>query len=54
MWGECGREYFNNKRWGVNINRSDSGIHWAKTLATKWEDMTLAIPKDETQFNPNY
>lgn len=54
MWGECGREYFNNKRWGVNIDRTSSGIHWAKGLATKWEDMTLAIPKDETQFNPNY
>ena len=54
MWGENGREYFNNKRWNVNINRSDSGIHWAKGLATKWEDMTLSIPKDETQFNPNY
>ena len=54
MWGENGREYFNNKRWNVNINRSDSGIHWAKSLATKWQDMTLSIPKDETQFNPNY
>lgn len=54
MWGENGREYFNNKRWHINIDRSGSNNHWAKTLATKWEDMTLAIPKDETQFNPNY
>lgn len=54
MWGENGREYFNNKRWHINIDRSGSTNHWATSLATKWEDMTLSIPKDETQFNPYY
>ncbi len=54
MWGENGREYFNNKRWHINIDRSGSNTHWAKTLSTRWEDMTLSIPKDETQFNPYY
>lgn len=54
MWGENGREYFNNKRWHINIDRASSKIHWAKSLATTWDKMTLEIPKDETQFNPYY
>ena len=54
MWGENGREYFNNKRWNINIDRSSSTNHWAKALATKWENMTLDIPKEEKQNNEYY
>lgn len=54
MWGEGGREYFNNKRWGVDVNRAGSTVHrelgkdgitWP---ATK---MTCEIPDKETQTN---
>lgn len=49
MWGECGREYYNNKRWGVDVDRSNS-LH---VEPIKWsaDKMTLHIPDRELQDN---
>ena len=52
MWGEGGREYYNNKRWGVDVNRSGSTVH-PKILTYPANKMTLAIPEREMQDNPN-
>lgn len=55
MWGENGREYFNNKRWHVNVDRSGEGsTHWQKDAKLTWEQMILEIPKEEVQNNPNW
>ena len=52
MWGEGGREYYNNKRWGVNVDRSGSTVH-PKIVNYPANKMTLAIPERELQDNPN-
>lgn len=52
MWGEGGREYYNNKRWGVNVDRSGSTVH-PKILTYPANKMTLAMPERELQDNPN-
>ena len=55
MWGENGREYFNNKRWHVNVDRTGEGsTHWQKDAKLTWEQMILEIPKEEIQNNPNW
>ena len=58
MWGEEGREYFNNKRWKIDINRAGSANHAdAKGLNgewSKWQEMTLEFPENEQLYNPNY
>jgi len=58
MWGEEGREYFNNKRWKIDINRSGSTVHAdAKGVNGewyKWQDMTLEFPENEQLYNPEY
>lgn len=58
MWGESGREYFNNKRWKIDINRSGSTVHAdAKGVEgdwSKWQDMTLDFPENEVLYNKNY
>jgi len=51
MWGEGGREYYNNKRWGVNVDRSGSTVH-PKTVTYPANKMTLAMPERELQDNP--
>lgn len=52
MWGEGGREYYNNKRWGVNVDRSGSTVH-PKIVSYPANKMTLAMPERELQDNPN-
>lgn len=52
MWGEGGREYYNNKRWGVNVDRSGSTVH-PKIVNYPANKMTLAMPERELQDNPN-
>ena len=51
MWGEGGREYYNNKRWGVDVNRTGSTVH-PKILTWPASKMTLAMPEREMQDNP--
>ncbi len=51
LWGEGGREFFNNKRWGIAVDRSSSANHVDKgTLSVS--DMTLQIPEEEMLYNP--
>lgn len=58
MWGEEGREYFNNKRWKRDINRTGSAVHTdAKGLNGewgKWQEMTLEFPENEQLYNKYY
>lgn len=53
MWGENGREYYNNKRWKINVDRSGSNVHIAKNVKIGWEEMTCQIIEEEVQNNPN-
>jgi len=51
LWGEGGREFFNNKRWGIAVDRTSSTNHVDKgTYAVS--KMTLQIPEEEMLYNP--
>lgn len=50
MWGESGREYYNNKRWGVNVDRTGSKVH-PSIVTWAANKMTLHIPESEMQNN---
>lgn len=50
LWGEIGHEYYNNKRWNIPVNRSDSDLHLNKGSYSV-KDMTLEIPDDEMFYN---
>lgn len=54
MWGENGLEYYNNKRWGVNVQRAAApqDIHRNK-MTIMVDQMTLDIPDNEIMYNPN-
>ena len=55
MWGEGGREYFNNKRWGVDVDRAGSTVHTALTTVAgatyPYTKMTLKITQREIEDN---
>lgn len=51
LWGENGREFFNNKRWGIAVDRASSGNH-VNNGTYRVEDMTLQIPDEEMLYNP--
>lgn len=51
LWGEDGREFFNNKRWGISVDRSSSSNHVDKGTYSV-ADMTLQIPEEEMLYNP--
>jgi hypothetical protein len=53
MWGENGLEYYNNKRWGVDADRSVSGTNHRNNLKITVDKMTLDIPANESLYNPN-
>lgn len=51
LWGEGGREFYNNKRWGIPVDRTSSTNHIDKgTYAVS--KMTLQIPEQEMLYNP--
>ncbi|MCO5236842.1 MAG: RagB/SusD family nutrient uptake outer membrane protein [Chitinophagaceae bacterium] len=50
LWGE-GREFYNNKRWGIPVDRSSSTNHINKGQLSV-ADMTIQIPNDEMLHNP--
>lgn len=50
LWGE-GKEFYNNKRWGIPVNRSSSTNHINKGQLSV-ADMTIQIPNDEMLHNP--
>ena len=56
MWGECGIEFYNAKRWNTPIDRAGSKIHWTalsnSTLPVEY--MTYEIPMQEYNFNPGW
>ncbi len=54
MWGENGTEFANNKRWGTNIDRTGSSIHWSSGKTYSVEHMTYEIPIQETSTNGNW
>lgn len=51
LWGEGGREFYNNKRWNIPVDRTSSVNHVTKATY-KVADMTLAIPENEILYNP--
>jgi hypothetical protein len=52
MWGENAAEYFNNKRWGVDVVRSTKTTNHRVDLTIPVANMTLAIPENELLYNP--
>jgi hypothetical protein len=52
MWGENGLEFYNNKRWGITVDRSGSGNHWYTANTYSPSQMTLQIPENERLYNP--
>jgi hypothetical protein len=53
MWGENGLEYYNNKRWGVDVTRSTSTSNHRFNTTITVDMMTLDIPANELMYNPN-
>ena len=51
MWGEGGREFYNNKRWGIDVNRTGSTVHVAK-ITWSADKLTCEIPQQEIETNP--
>jgi len=51
LWGEGGREFFNNKRWGIAVDRTSSSNHVDKGTYSV-AGMTLQIPEEEMLYNP--
>ncbi len=51
LWGETGREFFNNKRWGIPVDRTSSSNHVDKGKLSV-SAMTLQIPESEMLYNP--
>lgn len=51
LWGENGREFYNNKRWNIPVDRTTSDNHVDKGTYSV-ADMTLDIPLEEINFNP--
>ena len=54
MWGENGLDYSNSKRWGQDVDRNGSSVHWSNGKIYKVENMTYEIPIQETSTNPNW
>ena len=50
MWGENGLEYYNNKRWGLPVNRAGSNVHWQDAQMAP-SAMKCMIPYQATNFN---
>ncbi|MEJ5053170.1 RagB/SusD family nutrient uptake outer membrane protein [Sphingobacterium sp. MYb382] len=50
LWGEGGREFFNNKRWNIAVDRTSSTNHVDKSTYPVAK-MTLQIPLDEILYN---
>lgn len=51
LWGEGGREFYNNKRWNIPVDRSGSVNHVIK-ISYPVSGMTLQIPENEMNNNP--
>lgn len=51
LWGEGGREFYNNKRWNIPVDRASSSNHVYKGTYPV-SSMTLEIPENEILYNP--
>jgi len=51
LWGEGGREFYNNRRWNIPVDRSNSVNHVVK-ISYPVSGMTLMIPESEMNNNP--
>lgn len=51
LWGEGGREFYNNKRWNIPVDRTSSANHVTKGTYPV-SGMTLQIPENEMLYNP--
>lgn len=54
LWCEGGREFYNNKRWGIDVDRNGSTNHWSSFATLTVDEMNLAIPKEETSTNTHW
>lgn len=53
MWGENGCEYYNNKRWGIGVDRSGSANHVEFPTMAYGNGYTWQIPLNEINYNKN-
>ena len=53
LWGEGGLEWFNNRRWNIPVNRQGSANHWNPAMQFSVSQMTMSIPMQEINTNPN-
>jgi hypothetical protein len=51
LWGEGGREFYNNKRWNIAVDRTNSTNH-TSLVTYPVSNMTLQIPEAEMLYNP--
>ncbi len=54
LWCEGGREYYNNKRWNIDVNRAGSSTHYETAATLAVGEMNLAIPRSETTTNTHW
>ena len=54
LWLEGGREFYNNKRWGIPVDRSSSPNHYWKDNGLTVAQMVLDIPTEEAQTNTHW
>ena len=54
MWMEGGREFYNNKRWGIEVDRSGSKNHYRTSSKMSIPDMVLDMSIEETSPNSNW
>jgi hypothetical protein len=52
MWGENAAEFFNNKRWGIEVVRSTANSNHRPSLTIPVANMILDIPENEMLYNP--
>ena len=50
MWGEHSLEFYNNRRWKINVNRSGSSVHHSASQIP-YAQLVLQIPEQEINTN---
>ena len=54
FWGESGKEWYNNRRWNIAVNRAGSNVHWNQSITYPVSRMTCQIPSEELGASPNF
>lgn len=52
LWGEGGMEFYDNKRWGIGVDRTSSANHQSKNVVPAGKAFTFQIPLN-TELNYN-